>query len=103
MGEIENIAGLQSGCVYAVCFKEHEHKNKMEMLKYLTVHSVRTTTDSGELVKTNFGNRCFSKMRWFGPMPASLSAIDLNKSPWPPRPMSEGQWLAQHGGDFIGP
>jgi len=30
-------------------------------------------------------------------------AIDLNKPPEPTRPMSEGQWLARHGGDFIGP
>lgn len=75
MMEATIIDGIVPDCVYATCWKAHKLECRTQQLEYVTVLGVSYNTKSGELVKTNRGNRVFSKLRWFGPLASKLSDL----------------------------
>ena len=73
--EILNIDDLVVGAVYACVWRDHTYKSKTKNLLYLTIHKIMKDAPSGEAVKTDSGNRCFSKLRWFGALPSVIGDI----------------------------
>lgn len=73
--EVLYINSLIVGAVYACVWKDHKYKTEKNNLSYLLILEVRQDSPSGELVRTNSGNRRFSKLRWFGALPRSIKEI----------------------------
>jgi len=75
MREVTDMRDLAPGFTYATCWKAHRYEYKRDVFQYLSVKRVDPDAVSGELVVTNSGNRSFSRLRWFGPLPARMSDL----------------------------
>ena len=74
--EVTRIEDLKIGETYACVWKTHKYPSRTKNLDYLNVRSISKKTKSGCLVRTGGGNRCFDKLRWFGPIPSTIHDIE---------------------------
>lgn len=74
--EIKNISDLEVGSVYATFWVAHELDSRKERISYIRVIGVgkKRIADCG-YVRSDAGNRTFSKLRWFGPLPGSRADL----------------------------
>jgi len=74
--EIHLIDDLEPGHTYLYCWKNHPYKHKMEHLEAILVLRIDVNNENKRYVRTSGGNRIFSRLRWFGPIPNKLAQLE---------------------------